>query len=370
MLYNIEYDLSEECLETEFLPTSLRQSESKSESNQESNNKQTTLCVRGRLKKHLPFWKTIGASKFILDIIESGYKIPFFGTPTPFKGKNNASSRLHASFVNDAVNDLLSQNCIQQIKHCPQIINPLSVSIQSSGKKRLILDLRHVNQFVYKQKFKCEDIKTILQLIDKDFYLFKFDLKSAYHHIEIHEEHRQYLSFAWDFGDSVLRYFHFCVLPFGLSSAPFIFTKLMKPLTKCWRTQGIPIAVYLDDGLGAGKSSIVAKRHALIVHSDLLKAGFIVNAEPKSVWDPSQTITWLGYTINTKDNIIQATDKRIKKLQNALGDILKPNLDPVLVKQLASVRCGTNNREFKIYDAAGSTTRFGNKEICQARQKL
>ena len=110
----------------------------------------------------------------------------------------------------------------------------------------------------------------------------------------------------------------------------------MKPLTKCWRTQGIPIAVYLDDGLGAGKSSIVAKRHALIVHSDLLKAGFIVNAEPKSVWDPSQTITWLGYTINTKDNIIQATDKRIKKLQNALGDILKPNLDPVPV-QLASV---------------------------------
>ena len=27
-------------------------------------------------------------------------------------------------------------------------------------------------------------------------------------------------------------------------------------------------------------------------------------------------------------------------------------------------------REFKIYDAAGSTTRFGNKEICQAKQKL
>ena len=85
----------------------------------------------------------------------------------------------------------------------------------------------------------------------KTSYMLKFDLKSAYHHIEIHEEHRQCLSFAWDFGDSVLRYFHFCVLPFGLSSAPFIFTKLLKPLNKCWRTQGIPIAVYLDDGLGA-----------------------------------------------------------------------------------------------------------------------
>ncbi len=46
---SIKYDLSEECLETEFFLTSLSQSESKSESNQESNNKQTTLCVRGRL---------------------------------------------------------------------------------------------------------------------------------------------------------------------------------------------------------------------------------------------------------------------------------------------------------------------------------
>ena len=73
----------------------------------------------------------------------------------------------------------------------------------------------------------------------------------------------------------------------------------------------------------------MVKRYALIVHSDLLKAGFIVNDEPKSIWDPSQTMTWLGYTTHT--------DKRIMKLQNALGDILQPNLDPVPVKQLASV---------------------------------
>ena len=38
------------------------------------------------------------------------------------------------------------------------IIKPLSVSIQKSGKERLILDLRHVNQFLFKQKFRCEDL--------------------------------------------------------------------------------------------------------------------------------------------------------------------------------------------------------------------
>jgi hypothetical protein len=168
--------------------------------------------------------------------------------------------------VNDAINELLLQRCIEEIEKRPPIINPLSVSIQSSGKKRLILDLRHVNQFAYKQKFKCEDIKTFIQLIDKEYYMFKFDLKSAYHHVEIYAEHRQYLSFAWDFGDSEFRYFLFCVSPFALSSAPFIFTKLLKHLTTFWRNKGIPIAVYLDDGLGAGRSPLVAKRHSLLVH--------------------------------------------------------------------------------------------------------
>ena len=33
-----------------------------------------------------------------------------------------------------------------------KVINPLSVSIQSCGKKRLILDFRYVNQHVFKQK--------------------------------------------------------------------------------------------------------------------------------------------------------------------------------------------------------------------------
>ena len=126
----------------------------------------------------------------------------------------------------------------------------------------------------------------------------------------------------WQLGVQI---FQFCVLPFGLSPAPFIFTKLLKPLTKFWKNKGIPIAVYLDDGLGAGRSPLVANRHSLLVHSDLLKAGFIVNEE-KSVWDPLQLMTWLGYSINTKDNIIQATDKRIKKLKAALDEVLKTNL--------------------------------------------
>ena len=47
----------------------------------------------------------------------------------------------------------------------PTVVNPLSVSIQANGKKRLILDLRYPNQFVKKSKIKFEDAKTMLILL-------------------------------------------------------------------------------------------------------------------------------------------------------------------------------------------------------------
>ena len=273
--------------------------------------------VRGRLKLCIDFWRSLESSQFILNVISQGYKIPFFELPTPFVKANNASALSNSSFVSKAVNELLHANLIEEIFCVPDIINPLSVSTRSSGKQRLILDLRHVNTFILKQKFKCEDLSVAIQIFDKGFHLFKFDLKSGYHHIEIFPAHRKFLTFTWDFGTGPFRYFQFCVLPFGLSSAPFIFTKMFKPLLKSWRSRGIPIAIFLDDGLGGGADHVSAKINSLVVHSDLLKSGFVPN-EVKSQWEPTQIITWLGVILNSIDGSIKATDDRISKLSDNL----------------------------------------------------
>ena len=90
-------------------------------------------------------------------------------------------------------------------------------------------------------------------------------MKAGYHHVDIFPDHRKYLVFSWDFGTSVDRYFQFTVLPFRLSSAPFNFTKLLKPLEAHWRGQGIPIALFFDDGIGAGSSMNSAKINSSIV---------------------------------------------------------------------------------------------------------
>ena len=127
-------------------------------------------------------------------------------------------------------------------------------------------------------------------------YLSKFDLKSGYHHVDIHPEHQKYLGFQWETHDKVKNYV-FIVLLFGLSSACYLFTKLMRPLIRHWRGRGLKAIVYLDDGIVATKYREQALRESAQVKLDLDNAGFIVNNE-KCNWEPSRNTEWLGFQID------------------------------------------------------------------------
>ena len=122
-----------------------------------------------------------------------------------------------------------SNGCIVEHEVPPFCVNPLTVA---EGKKlRLVVDLRHVNNYLVKPKFKHEDLRSLSQVLDEGHWFFTWDLKSGYHHVDICLDHQKYLGFAWPFS-GVVRYFTFTVLSFGLSSACFCFTKLMCPLVK------------------------------------------------------------------------------------------------------------------------------------------
>ena len=114
--------------------------------------------------------------------------------------------------------------------------------------ERIILDLGYVNQHIFKQRVKFEDWRVGLDYFEKGSYFTKFDLKSGYHHLDIFPDHQHFLGFSWVMSDGTPSLFMFTVLPFGLSAVPYIFTKLLRPLVKQWRSQGIHTVVYLDDG--------------------------------------------------------------------------------------------------------------------------
>ena len=129
--------------------------------------------VKGRLFRSMEFWQSIGTLDFILDVIKEGYKIPFICTPPTKHYSNNASALREADFVDQAIAEFLAHNRVEELSSPPVILNPLTVSVQSSGKKRLILDLRLINL----QKFKWEGLHTIRDVFSKQYFVFSFDLK-------------------------------------------------------------------------------------------------------------------------------------------------------------------------------------------------
>ena len=116
----------------------------------------------------------------------------------------------------------------------------------SSGKLRLVLNLQYLNQFLYTPHLKYEDLRVAALLFERHEFLFKFVLKSDYHHVDIYPKHHKHLGFQWDIG-GVTGYYVFAVLPLGLSMACYIFTKLMRPLMRYWHGKGLKAIVYLDD---------------------------------------------------------------------------------------------------------------------------
>ena len=197
----------------------------------------------------------------------------------------------------------------------PYCCNPLTVA--ESSKLRLVLDLRHVNKYLEKQPFKYENLGTVKKIFEKDYYFCCFDLKSGYHHISVNSKCWKYLGFSWTYESGCTLYFVFVVAPFGLSTASYLFTKMVRPLVKKWRGEGIRCVVYLDDGIfGSIRHKITAMQSA-IVKNDLLQAGFTINEE-KSILQPVQRAVWLGFIIDTTNFTFSVTEEKILKLHEKI----------------------------------------------------
>lgn len=325
----------------------------------------SSISARGRLRRCIAFWESeIGASKYILDILKNGYVIPFFTLPSSINLPNNKSALSYSDFVCEAINDLISSKCVTEVESAPYVVNPLTVSVNDKGKKRLVLDLRHVNSHVWKEKTKYEDLKFAIQYFVKDGFMFSFDFKSGYHHIEIHKNSQQYLGFSWEMNGKT-KYFKFLVLPFGLCDAGHVFTKVVRELVKHWRRQGIRIVVYLDDGIGFCDNKNEAILISNKVRSDVISTGFIPNVE-KSVWEPVQVLTWLGHVIDLHYFNLSVPFEKVNKFKAVVSSILC-RASRVTARQLAAVVGKVNS----MWNVVGSVSRLMTRHshICIASRE-
>ena len=279
-----------------------------------------------------------GAYYHTLDVIRCDYKLPLKVTPSSVHLGNNRSAIENSAFVRQEIENLLSKGCIAQVDSPPEVINPLTVAVGNTGKQRLVLDCRHINVCLFKFKFRCEDVSSARQVFTKGDFLFSFDLKSAYHHIEIFEQHRTFLGFAWPM-DGVLAFFVFKVLPFGLSTAPYIFTKVSRVLISHWRSQGFKVFMFIDDGIGGAGGEEIAQQVSDVVKEDIIEFGFLLASE-KCYWKPQLALIWLGHSMDMRNGLVFVTEGRIEKLTQSLESLIQQvAAGKVLVKarRLASI---------------------------------
>ena len=105
---------------------------------------ESKILVKGRFKNSFSFWQRIGASQSVLHTVANGYKIPFLSTPEPAEFQNNRSATNNYDFVTASIDELFRTKRVVEVPFVPKVVNPLSVST-NKGTKRLILDLRYVN---------------------------------------------------------------------------------------------------------------------------------------------------------------------------------------------------------------------------------
>ena len=134
--------------------------------------------------------------------------------------------------------------------------------------------------------------------------------------------------------DKEKKYYVFTVLPFGLASACYAFTKLMSPLIRHWSGQGIQVVIYLDDAIAEIEDIENATRVSKQIQSDLRNAGLIVN-NAKSQWSPTKSIVWLGFQINLELGQLRVPELKLGSLQDQLGKASVNQIIPA--KVLASI---------------------------------
>lgn len=217
--------------------------------------------------------------------------------------------------IKQAISKLLQKKAIQKCQSAEgQFISKIFLVPKSSGGYRLVLNLKKLNEFVTTEHFKIEDHKTVLKSITKDCYMATIDLTDAYYLIPVREEDRIFLRF---FFEGVL--YQFCVLPFGLSSAPYVFTKILKPLFAGLREEGLVSVVYLDDILLLGDSLQDCKMNVGQTVKLLEFLGFLINYK-KSQLSPRKELTYLGFVYNSSDMSVALPEKKVIKLRNQISD--------------------------------------------------
>ena len=255
-------------------------------------------------------WSHITTDTWVLQTIQHGYRIEFTHSPPLLGVKKTTPTPSEpelADLLRVELSKLQAKGAVAELDALPRgfFMSTYFLAPKKGGKWRPILNLRPLNRSVRPTHFRMETLHTILPLLQVGWWATSVDLTDAYLHIPVHPNDRKFLTFELE-GKA----YAFQALPFGLSTAPRVFTRVARVFGAHLRRLGIRVYMYLDDWLIVARDHQSAVRDTARVVQEALAFGWIINWE-KSSLTPSQSPTYLGAVLDFRAGRARPTPERI-----------------------------------------------------------
>ena len=290
----------------------------------------TDLVTARKVRLCLTAWKVITQDPWVLGVVK-GYQLELVRSPSQINPITSvARSPSEHQAIEAEVQALLVKGAVRKVHlRSDQFTSRLFVVPKKDGSLRPVINLKPLNSHMKNQHFKMEGIHKVKELLRRGDWMCSVDLKDAYLSVPIAESHRKFLRFIWE-GTT----YEFTCLPFGLCSAPRIFTKLLRPVMAHLRFRGLRLVIYLDDILlmAEDRETLLKQVHQTITLLEQL--GFTVN-RLKSILDPCHQIIYLGLQVDTTSMTLSLPTEKMQQIINSCKLILTK--ESITAQELAAV---------------------------------
>ena len=244
----------------------------------------------GMLFSFLDQWSSITSNRFGLNMVWD-HHLQLSSCPSLFHNFwwfNVKVAAAHHHIIQKEMDELLSKGAIEPSPGGVSFYSSMFVVLNHTGGLWPILNGKQLNCYLHIPFFKMPTIRHVWQLNQHGDYAFSIDLHDAYLHIPIVKHHHHFLQFVWHNMP-----YQWKVLPFGLATAPRVFTALTKPILFLCHYKDFCIVIYLNGILVLVHSKWAGKRAFLFLFSLLVCLGLHINFS-KSDLHLTQTFCFLG----------------------------------------------------------------------------